>query len=220
LASRPEKAVSTNSIEGNDEAPKLDLDALMERLRAEVDERRRRSASPHVARPATIDGRVSHTARTLLDLPEAEFVAAAHRAILRREADTDEIDRRLDRLLLGEVTRVGLLRELTSSREGREGGVKIAGLWRAEQYERIRSGPVADWFFNFLQALKTASLLPRRAAQFVRRVDALEKRVAEAALRVEALEQALHDLRPARDGAGQTASDTRAGDRPPGGADA
>ncbi len=210
MASRTETALLKAPIQGGGGAPpKLDLDALMERLRTEVEARKLQAGSPDAASGAILGGRTAYSARLLLDLPEAEFVVTAHRAILRREADADEVGRHLDRLLLGEVTRAGLLHELMHSQAGREGGVKITGLWRAEQGERIRNGLVARLYFDFLQTLKTISLLPKRIAQFVRRVDGLEKRAAETALRIDALERALHDLNAAQDGADRTADGAR-----------
>jgi hypothetical protein len=172
-------------VEQAEGAAALDLDALMERLRAEVEQRRSQASAGGAG------GGQRYDAQALLDLPDAEFVATARRFILGREAGADEVGRDLDRLLLGRVSRTAFLQELMSSAEGRARGVPLEGLARAIRRERMRDGVVSRWLLNAAQVFRTIYLLPRRIRQFQKRVDLLERRAADVALRIEALERSL-----------------------------
>jgi hypothetical protein len=165
-------------------APELDLDVLMARLREEV-QARKRQAAPEPARVRAED---------LLDLPEAAFVMTAYRLLLRREAEPDEADRQIDRLLLGQIQRTKLLTELLQTDEAQAAGVVLDGLATARRRERMMSNPVAGVFLSVANAVRTIYLLPKRIRQFVKRVEALEQRASEGTRRIEILEQGIEAL--------------------------
>lgn len=174
-------------------ASALDLDVLMTRLREEVQARKRQAASEQAASAVTEQRRVR--AMDLLEMPEAAFVMTAYRALLGREAQPDEADRQIDRLLLGRAKRTDLLAELLSTDEARAAGAALEGLAQARRRERLMSNPVASLFLSAANTLRTVYLLPKRIRQFVKRVEALEQRASDAARRIEALEQEVLSLR-------------------------
>jgi hypothetical protein len=177
------EAVMLQEQTGTDEmgAPILDLDDLMKRLRAEVEARK--------GQPATTSAQINHSIDALLAMPDAEFVTAAYHSALDRAPSAHEASGSLNRLLLGRVTRTGLLREFVDSKEGRGRGARVDDLAIAEQRERASRGAVARLFLDIRNGLRTLYLLPRRIGQFVRRVDALEGKLADANLRLDALQQ-------------------------------
>lgn len=174
-----------------DVASALDLDVLMTRLREEVQARKREAASAAAPEPQRV------RAEDMLDLPEAVFVMKAYRAVLGREADPDEADREIDRLLLGKVKRTELLTELLRTDEARAVGATLEGLPQARVRERLMSSPVASLFLSAANVLRSVYLLPKRVRQFVKRVEALEQRTSEQARRIETLEQEALSLRTA-----------------------
>lgn len=180
-------------------SPTLDLDALMERVRAEVNARRDRTsagtASAQQNAAANPDAPV-YNIDALIALPDAEFVRAAYRAIFAREASEDEFTGSRDRLLTGDIDRTRLLGELLKSDEARARGARIEGLGRHEFGDAIRHSALARWATNVAHTLRTIYLLPRRIRQFLKRVDGIERTAGETALaanqllsRVRALEE-------------------------------
>ena len=143
-------------------APALDLDVLMALLRQEI-QARKRKAAPEQAPPAAGSEPKRVRAEDLLELPEAAFVMAAYRLLLGREAEPDEADRQIDRLLLAQVQRTRLLTELLETDEARGGGVVLDGLAAASRRERMMSSPVASLFLSAANALRTVYLLPKRS---------------------------------------------------------
>jgi hypothetical protein len=177
--------------------PTLDLDALMQRLRAEVNARKSHSSAEPASAPdhskATAAPR-GCTADTLLSLPDAEFVRAAYAAIFAREAIETEFAKSRDRLLTGEIGRTRLLRELLRSDEAVKRGARIEGLGRRELSEWIRRSAPAKWAMNVAHTVRTIYLLPRRIRQFLKRVDGIERTAGETALRTNQLLPLIHSL--------------------------
>jgi hypothetical protein len=184
-------ASAASSESGTPAAPALDLDVLMARLREEVQARKREAAPAAAHEPKCV------RAADLLDLPEAAFVMKAYRALLGREADPEEADRAIDRLLLGRVKRTELLVELLATEEARAAGATLEGLPQARVRERLMASPVASLGLSAANALRTVYLLPKRVHQFVKRVEALEQRASEQARRIESLERDVLSLRTA-----------------------
>lgn len=180
-------------------APALDLDELMGRLREEVQARKRRAA-PEADAPASFVAPKPVRAGELLELPEAAFVMTAYRLLLRREAEPEEADRQIDRLLLGRVRRTEMLAELQATPEARAAGSTLEGLPQARLREALMASRAASLCLSAANGLRTVYLLPRRIRQFVKRVEALEQRASESARRIEVLEQEALSLRAAVEG--------------------
>lgn len=175
-------------------APGLDLDDLMARLREEVQARKRQAAreaatsAPGTSTPpASTAGFQPRRVRAedLVELPEAAFVMTAYRLLLGREAEREEADRQIDRLLLGRVERTEMLAELMATEEARATGVTLEGLTQARRRERLMSSGVARLFLSAANVFRTVYLLPKRIRQFVKRVETLEQRATGEASRVE-----------------------------------
>ena len=127
------------------DAPELNLDELMEKIRAEVAERKRAAgavAAGSTERPASLD-RPSWTARQLLELPPADFARAVHIAFLGRDPTPDEFVHLRDRLLISQVGRIRVLREFRRLPESRARLSHIGGLWREFAWDRVYWSPPA-----------------------------------------------------------------------------
>jgi len=176
--------------------PKLDLDQLMEQIRAEVTERKQSSGEPAAsgladAPVAAPDFAVRRfNAREILAMPVPEFVRASHLALLGREPEPDEFVRLRDRLLVNRVGRMRVLREFRRSREGLATRRHVEGLWRAFAWDRVYWSPLAK-FGRFVGRLIGALLrVPRRIREFIVRLEVLERRAAEAAAAIRTMQSA------------------------------
>lgn len=173
--------------------PKLDLDEMMARIRAEVADRARQAEETGPANGSDVSNAAPDTAgfaltaRELLALPVAEFVRASHLALLGREPQPDEFVGLRDRLLVGHVSRMRVLREFRSSREGRPRHLRVEGLMREFAWDRIYWSPPAK--FGRLVGRVAAEIwrLPRNIRQFIARVETLERRAADAGHAIKAI---------------------------------
>lgn len=175
------------------DAPLLDLDELMERLRSEVEARKRQARKDEAVTAGALAA--DYEIDALLALPDAQFVRAAYQLALDRAPSEHEAAGSLNRLLLGRVSRSGLLREFVDSDEGRGRGARIEGLSRAEQRERANRSVVGRLFLDIASGWRTLRLLPKRIRQFVRRVEWLEQKLSDANLRLDALEREMAALK-------------------------
>ena len=173
---------------------RLDLDELMEQIRAEVAERKQHSGSdarfaePVTASSTDFESR-SWSARDLLALPVAEFARATHLAFLGREATPEEFVRLRDRLL-GGVGRMRILREFRASAEPRARGARVQGLRQELAWDRVYWSPPAKFGRFILRGIRHVVLFPWRIRKFVLRVEALEKLAVEAAAALRTLKAA------------------------------
>jgi hypothetical protein len=167
----------------------------MEKLRGEVNARKRHASAPPTSTPpgsaATSRG---YSIDRLLSLPDAEFVRTAYNAIFAREATEAEFTRSRDRLLTGEIGRTRLLRKFLRSDEARKRGARIEGLRRREFTDWIRHSAPARWAMSAAHTVRTIYLLPRRIRQFLKRVDGIERTAGETALKVNQLLTRVHLL--------------------------
>ncbi len=177
---------------GSTAEPPLDLDQLMGTLRREVEARKQRARDQ-----AEFTTALAGSLEAVLAMPDAEFAAAAYHLALGRAPSEHEVGGSLNRLLLGRVTRTGLLREFVSSDEGRNRNAFVEGLERAEQRERASRGTLARLRLDLANTARTIRLLPKRIAQFVRRVEQLERKLADTNLRLDAVERELAATRAA-----------------------
>src|SRR4029077_14606127 len=92
-----------------------------------------------------------------------------------------------DRLLVGQVGRMRVLREFRSSREGRARRLRVEGLMREFAWDRIYWSPTAK--FGRLVGRVAAEIwrLPRNIRQFIARVETLERRAAGAGHAIKAI---------------------------------
>jgi O-antigen chain-terminating methyltransferase len=185
-----------------EQSPTLNLDALMEKLREEVNARKRHASAPPTSTPPnSAPAAQGYRIDRLLALPDAEFVRAAYNAIFARDATEAEFTRSRDRLLTGETGRTRLLREFLRSGEALKRGARIEGLKRREFADWMRRSTPAKWAMNAAHTVRTIYLLPRRIRQFLKRVDGIERTAGETALRasllstrVEAAERTAHEV--------------------------
>lgn len=174
--------------------PELDLDRLMERIRAEVAERKRLAeiAAP-VSVQATADSDFATrrwTARDLLALPGAEFARCVHIAFFGREPKPHEFTLLRDRVLVAHVGRTRILREFRGSPEARASGRRVEGFWRASAWDRLYWSPPAKCGRSLGRVFWQVYRLPRRIREFVARVEMLEQRATEASGAIRALQSA------------------------------
>jgi O-antigen chain-terminating methyltransferase len=173
-------------------APKLDLDELMERIRAEVAERKRQSDhQPVTGKPPRSvrdrDGEI-WTAQALLVLPVTEFARAVHLAFFGREPTTDEFVSLRDRLLAGRAGRMRVLREFRKSNEARERRHCVAGFWRASVWDRVYWSPLGKSGRTAGRAVANIWNLRRHIREYIARLESVERRTAEGASALRALQ--------------------------------
>jgi 2-polyprenyl-3-methyl-5-hydroxy-6-metoxy-1,4-benzoquinol methylase len=161
----------------------LDLDALMEKIRAEVAERQLHAGAvvrtePTQVVPANFATR-KWSARELLALPAADFARATHLAFFGREPSPDEFVRLRDRLLIHGVGRMRILREFCRSPEARRLRLPIGGLTQQFLWDRIYWSPPAKFGRFVGRGARNVWLLPHHVRTFIGRVEALERRAAE-----------------------------------------
>ncbi|HEY3777883.1 MAG TPA: class I SAM-dependent methyltransferase [Rhizomicrobium sp.] len=184
---------TTQSTDTKASAPKLDLDELMERIRAEVAERKRQSNTAALFVPAPVmpdPGARNWSVQEILALPLAEFVRAVHLAFLGREPSPDEFVRVRDRLLAGHAGRMRILREFRSSLDARERRRSVAGFWRASAGDRIYWSPPAKAGRSIGRAVSSLWNTRRRVREYIARLETVERRTAETASALRTLQSA------------------------------
>src|SRR5207248_5108528 len=138
-----------SSMQSKSAAPALDLDELMEKIRAEVAERKQlhgATAQPEPAQiPAADFATRNWNARELLALPATDFARAVHLAFFGREPSPDEFVRLRDRLLVEHTGRTRILREFRRSPEARTRKLPVEGLGRQFVWDRIYWSPPAKF---------------------------------------------------------------------------
>jgi len=161
----------------------LDLDALMEKIRAEVAERKHLSGAVVPTEPAQIAAADFATrkwsARELLALPATGFARATYLAFYGREPSPAEFDRLRDRLLVDGVGRMRILREFRRSAEARARRLPVEGLMQEFVWDRSYWSPPAKFGRLVGRGARNIWLLPRHIRAFVGRVETLERRAAE-----------------------------------------
>jgi SAM-dependent methyltransferase len=161
-------------------ASELDLDELMERIRAEVAERKKSSeeSTPPANNSvpmADVSGR-RWKARELLTLPAPEFARATYLAFLGREPTPDEFVRLRDRLLVEHTGRMRLLREFHALPAARR---RVEGFLRESAADRIYWSPPAKFGRAVIRLIGNTYGAPRWLREFIARVEFLERRAAE-----------------------------------------
>src|SRR5215469_13390641 len=177
-----------SSLESKSAAATRDLDELMNKIRAEVAQRKQLAGAnlppAEAVQISDFTGR-KWTARDLLSLPVADFARATHIAFFGREPSPDEFVRLRDRLLVQGVGRMRILREFRRSPEARARKLPIEGLMQQFVWDRVYWSPPAKFGRAVARGANNLWLLRRHIRNFVERVDTLERRTVEitAALR-------------------------------------
>ncbi|HEX3431010.1 MAG TPA: methyltransferase domain-containing protein [Rhizomicrobium sp.] len=179
-------------------SPALDLDALMEKIRAEVAERKQLAGATAPSEPAPIAttdfAARKWNARELLALPATDFARATHLAFFGREPSPDEFVRLRDRLLVEGVGRMRILREFHRSAEARTQRLPIEGLTQQFVWDRFYWSPPAKFARFISRGARNLWLLRRHIREFIDRVEILERRSAEMTAAVRNLQSAqMHD---------------------------
>ena len=174
--------------------PEPELDELMERIRAEVAERKKSANEPApIPKPRDtlpdFAGR-RWTAGALLAMPAPEFARAAHLAFLGREPTPDEFVRLRDRLLVEHVGRMRVLREFRASPEARRVRLRVRGFWRESAKDRLYWSPPAKFGRGVIRLIGSIYHGPRWFREFIARVELLERRSAENAAAFRRLQSA------------------------------
>jgi SAM-dependent methyltransferase len=157
----------------------------MERIRAEVAERKRQSG-PNAPVPEPLSGPTDFavrcwTARELLELPAADFARATHLAFLGREPSPEEFVRLRDRLLVSHVGRMRILREFRGSLEARAHRLAVKGFRRESAWDRIYWSPPAKLGRSIGRLISNICRSPRRIREYIARIETLERCAAESA---------------------------------------
>jgi SAM-dependent methyltransferase len=150
----------------------LDIDLLMQRIRAEIDATHATApatrataaatpattpAAPAPAPPASMRSEALAPDR-LLDLHDAEFVFESYRTILGREPDPDGMQHYLDWLRSGFIDRVGVIGALCRSKEGRQRNVRPKQMARRLAVRRLYRVPIVGYAIRLALAI---AVLPR-----------------------------------------------------------
>jgi SAM-dependent methyltransferase len=156
----------------------LDVDALMQQIRAEIASRTARTPAwgpgPPVAnQPKTIERDVlderrvtlsrlaesaaplprkrGYTVKDFLDYHDEDFVRNAYRAMLGREPDAEGGRRFLAMLRSGEFAKAEILGRIRYSPEGRAAGVRVSGLLIPFTLRTLRRTPVLGYVLGIVQ---------------------------------------------------------------------
>lgn len=169
--------------------PELDVEFLMEQMRAETVSGRSESSAaisagavPRVLSPVAL--REEYAIDELLAYDGEEFVRNAYRALLRREPDEGGLLQNLAGLEGGHTTKVDVLGGLASSPQGRAAGIRVHGLARAFFVRRLCRLPVIGFFFNLVHH---AARLPLVVRDFERQRAALSVRERELRASIQSL---------------------------------
>lgn len=168
----------------NEQVQPDDLDALMQRIRANV-EARKASAEAQVIAPdnapavaAPIDaGRQHYAAAEILAFYDVAFLRAAHLAVLGREPDGEVASRLLQQLRLGDITRIDVIDTLRASDEAGVRGVRISGLGRERFVDNIRRSAITRKLAALVRISRNIPRLASYMRQVISRVDLTERKV-------------------------------------------
>jgi O-antigen chain-terminating methyltransferase len=108
----------------------------------------------------------------LLEPSDEAFVTHAYHMLLRREPDATGGSHYLERLRTGRSTKIQVLGQLRYSREGRQAGVTVPGLWLPFVLQTVYRLPV----IGGILALAALILRPRDLIARLRRLEAREER--------------------------------------------
>ena len=120
-------------------------------------------------RPTPLPDQASYHVRDFLPFNEAEFIRVAHRAILRREADTSNLTNFLSSWHEG-ASKVYLLGQMRYSEEGEQRAVPITGLRSRFLLEQAYRLPLIGYLLRWLVSLLTLPKRLRTLSRFADRI--------------------------------------------------
>lgn len=163
-----------------------DLDALMQRIRADVETRKAKAGAQaigtsemHVLPPPVNVARLQYTAAELLAFYDVVFLRAAHLAVLGREPQGDGAAKLLQQLRLGEVSRLDIIETLRASDEAQARGARISGLGQERFLDRIRRSSLGRKLAAVLRIARNVPRLASYMKQVISRVDTSERKVVQ-----------------------------------------
>jgi O-antigen chain-terminating methyltransferase len=114
----------------------------------------------------------------LLRFYDRQFVQNAYLVLLKRDADVEGLNARLEMLHTGQTSRLELLFRLRYGAEGKQHGTVVKGLLRAFAIERLCRVPVVGVLPRYLRALLYLPRLQRDIEQ-LRGLVAMQKNEAD-----------------------------------------
>jgi len=147
--------------------PPVDIDAIMERIREEVRAQEQGRADPHPHQAPSGSGSIR--CRDLLRFEDEEFLQQAYRALLHRMPEAEGLEFWLHKLRQLGWSKVEIIWDIRSSREGQVHGVPIRGLKPRyvlrKTLDTAASLPVLGWILRWCWSL---ARLPRLAMTVAR----------------------------------------------------
>ncbi len=113
-----------------------------------------------------IQSKNSYSIEELCAYNDIDFIKNAYRALLKREADSEGLNKFLRDLRSGEKDKVAILSEIRFSSEGRRKGVEVPGLRGVYLKTRLYKIPVAGYFLKWLVTLIKLPKLLKRINEF------------------------------------------------------
>lgn len=162
-------AVQRSGGQGVQPSAGLPIDEVLDRVRSEVEMRKRNTDAGGGKHFSTDDSSVvrwhpvtprprsqhAYTLSELLRHDDADFVETAYRILLQRTPDAGGIEHYLHELRSGSLSKIEILGRLRWSAEGRERDVHVDGLLKPYLVQRGRRlpvlGPLASWAIAFIR---------------------------------------------------------------------
>lgn len=161
-----------------------DLDALMQRIRADVEARKAKAdaqaigvSGVQVLPPPVDPGRLQYTASELLTHYDVVFLRAAHLAVLGREPQGETATRLLQQLRLGQISRVDVIDALRATDEAQGRGARISGLGQERFTETIRRSMLGQKLAALLRIARNIPRLASYMRQVISRTEITERKM-------------------------------------------
>jgi ubiquinone/menaquinone biosynthesis C-methylase UbiE len=149
IVQRMREAAAQNAVSTNgDDYPRFERSAVDGRFNADVDIHPITLQPPFSTNP---DDR--YHVNDLLKFSDRQFLQNAYRAILKRPADDEGMQRLLEALRSGHLNKIDVLGQLRYSKEGREKAVEIEGLRLTAMTRKLYRLPILGYLVNLVVAL-------------------------------------------------------------------
>jgi SAM-dependent methyltransferase len=196
--------------------PEINIDEIMERIRAEVEDRKplsddtlkepdgpvQQKVASSRSQPSPADGNESlpevgrkYSINELCQYHDIEFITNAYRVILQREPGPDEVNVWLARFRAGELGKKEILGQLRFGSEGRQKKVAVSGLLLPFILHQSFKLPILGKIFRIMGCVVHLPILFRNIQGMDyavnRRYDQLNNHIAEVKNQIQAVESAL-----------------------------
>ncbi|MFC0219011.1 hypothetical protein ACFFJ7_11465 [Pseudochelatococcus lubricantis] len=169
-----------------------DLDALMQRVRADVEARKARADArivggngAEVAPPPLDPAQLRYTATEILAHYDVVFMRAAYLSLLGREPAGEDAARFLQQLRLGQISRIDLIDALAATDEAQARGARISGLRRERFLDRIRRSRLGRKIVALASLARSIPRLASEVRRLAARVDTAERKAQQLERRLE-----------------------------------